>query len=83
MNCCLGGFLVSTPTAGQSLYGHNTGSSVFGINLEIFASANLIAYIYISQLSHVIGINNVIYICLALVVVSFPLVIVTKFQGPW
>jgi len=83
VNCCLGGFLVSTPTASQSLYGHNTGSTIYGIYLEMFGAANLVSYLYVSLLSHVIGFNNVIYVCLGMVVLAMPLVIMTKYQGPW
>lgn len=31
INCCLGGFMVSTPTAVHCLYGHKTGSNIYGI----------------------------------------------------
>ncbi len=83
INCCLGGFLVATPTGLQSLYGINTGSKIYAIYLVNFALANLLAWVFISQLSHIIGFNNVIYICLFMVVLTFPAVIIIKFQGPW
>ncbi len=83
INCCLGGYLVSSPTALLSLYGHTTGSNIYGVYWTVCGLANMTAYILVSQLSKVIGFDNVIYICLGVSVVSVPLVITTNFQGPW
>ncbi len=56
---------------------------MYAIYLVNFALANLIAWVCISQLSHIIGFNNIIYICLIMVVLAFPAVVIMKFQGPW
>jgi predicted MFS family arabinose efflux permease len=83
INCCLGGFLVTTPTSLLSIYGSTTGSNIFGLYWENFGIANLIGYVFISQLAKVIGFDGVIYVCLGMTVVALILVTFTKFQGPW
>jgi predicted MFS family arabinose efflux permease len=83
INCCLGGFLVVTPTGLQTIYGHTTGSKIYAVYMVNFALANFIAWVYISQLSNVIGFNNVIYICLFMMGIAVPVVVLIKFQGPW
>lgn len=49
----------------------------------MFGIANMIGYLFVSQLAQIIGFNGVIYVCLGMVLMSFPIVIITKFQGPW
>lgn len=83
VNCCLGGLLVATPTGLQSIFGITTGTKIYAVYMVNFGLANLIAWVYISQLSNVIGFNNVIYICLFMVVVDIPVIAMMKFQGPW
>lgn len=83
INVCLGGFLVTTPTSLQYIYGSTTGANIYGFVWQNFAFANFLGYIYVSQLSKVIGFNNVIYIALGMCVCTIPAVIFTKFQGSW
>lgn len=82
-NCCIGGYLVATPTATQNIYGEATGANIYGIYWCNFALANFLGYIYVSNLTKVIGFDNVIYICLGMTVIVIPFIIFTKFQGPW
>jgi hypothetical protein len=79
----LGGFLVSTPTSALCVYGPTTGANIYGILWDIFGFSNLLGYIFVSQLSQSIGFNNVIYVCLGMSILALPIVIFTKFQGPW
>lgn len=83
INCCLGGFLVSTPTSALCLYGPTTGANIYGILWDIFGFSNLLGYIFVSQLSKSIGFDNVIYVCLGMSILALPIVVFTKFQGPW
>lgn len=82
-NCVLGGFMVSTPTGLQSIYGHNIGSQIYSLYWESFAIGDLIAWVYGSQLTDDIGFNNIIYIVLGMLCLVYPIVFFTKFQGPW
>jgi hypothetical protein len=43
----------------------------------------MMGYLFVSQLAKAIGFNGVIYVCLGMVLVSFQMVIKTKYQGPW
>lgn len=47
------------------------------------ATANFIQYLFVSNLSKTIGFDNIIYICLGMACLAVPIVIFTKFQGPW
>jgi hypothetical protein len=79
----MGGFLVTTPTVALFIYGLQTGSNIYGIYWEAFGLANFVGYLYVSQLSKKIGFNGAIYTCLGMVSLAIPIVILTKFQGPW
>lgn len=80
INCCLGGFLVSTPTSLLSIYGPTTGANIYGIFWENFGIANMLGYIFVSQLSKSIGgFDSVIYVCLGMSCIAIPIVIFTKF----
>lgn len=83
INSCLGGLFVITPTASLSIYGSRTGTNIYGIYWSVFSIANFVGYIYVSQLSKLIGFDGTIYVCLGMVLCSIPLVYFTKFQGPW
>ena len=83
MNCCLGGYLVITPTFSQLVFGQETGSNIYGFYWETYSIANFIQYAFVSGLSSVIGFENVIYICTGMCVLAIPLVISTTWQGPW
>ena len=52
INCCLGGILVSTPTSLLSIYGPTIGAMIYGVFWEFFGIANMLGYIYVSQLSN-------------------------------
>ena len=77
--CCLGGFLVLTPTFLQIIFGEIVGPNIYGFFWEIFGLANLIQYAYVSGLSSKITFNNIIYICLGMTVISALLVIFGNF----
>lgn len=77
--CCLGGFLVLTPTFLQIVFGEVVGPNIYGFFWEIFGLANLVQYAYVSGLSNKITFNNVIYICLGMSVFSLILVIFGNF----
>ena len=83
MNSCLGGIFVITPTAALYIYGQQIGTNIYGIYWETFALSNFVGYLYVSQLSKVIGFDGIIYVCLGMVLIAIPLVLFTKFQGPW
>lgn len=83
LNCVLGGYMVGTPTGLQSIYGHNIGSQIYSIYWETFSIGDLIAWVYGSQLTNKIGFNNIIYIVLGMLCLAYPIIIFTKFQGPW
>lgn len=83
INCCIGGFLVMTPTFAQIVFGQVTGSNIYGFYWDCFAVANFIQYAYVSQLTDQISFDGIIYICLGMCVVAVPLVIFGKFKGPW
>lgn len=74
---------MTTPTVLQYIYGQRTGANIYGFFWENFALANLLSYIFVSQLAKVIGFNNIIYVTLAMCVVAFPTIILTTFQGHW
>lgn len=82
-NCCIGGFLVMTPTFLQLLFGERVGSNIYGIFWESFALANMLQYVYVSCVSPNISFNNVIYICLGMSIISLILVISGNFEAPW
>ena len=83
MNCCLGGYLVITPTFSQLVFGQETGSNVYGFYWETYSIANFIQFAFVSGLNDKIGFENIIYICMGMCVLSIPLVITTTWQGPW
>ncbi len=83
LNSCLGGLFVLNPTAALYIYGNKTGTNIYGIYWTVFSLANFLGYVFVSQLSIVIGFDNVIYICLGMVICSVPLVLFSTFQGPW
>lgn len=74
---------MTTTTVLQIIFGQKTGSNIVGFFWCAIATTNFIQYFYISNLSKTIGFDNIIYICLAMAAAAVPLVIFTKFQGPW
>ena len=83
MNCCVGGFQVTTPTVSQTIYGHRIGSQLYGFFWCCLALSNFISYLLVAYLSKQTGFDVVIYICLGMSMASIPIIIFTKFQGPW
>jgi hypothetical protein len=79
----LGGLFVITPTAALYIYGQQTGTNIYGIYWEVFGLANFVGYLYVSQLKKLIEFDGIIYTCLGMVSLAIPIVIFTKFQGPW
>lgn len=74
---------MTTPTVAQVIFGQKTGSNIYGFYWCAIALGNFIQYFYVSNLSKKIGFDNVIYICLGMAVCAIPIVLFTKFQGPW
>jgi hypothetical protein len=62
-NACLGAVLVVTPTMSMQVFGAKVGSEIYSFYWCSFATANLLSYVYVSQLTGLIGFNNVLYIC--------------------
>jgi len=83
INTCLGGLLVTTPTVVQTIFGQKTGSNIYGFFWCVIATGNWIQYFYVANLSYTIGFNNIIYICLGMGVLAFPILVFNNFQGPW
>jgi hypothetical protein len=81
--CCMGGYLVMTPTVLQSIFGQSIGSNLYGFFWEIFGLANLIQYVFVSTVSPKITFNGIIYICLGMTVLSLLLIIIGNFHAPW
>jgi hypothetical protein len=81
--CCMGGYLVMTPTVLQSILGQSIGSNIYGFFWEIFGLANLIQFAYVSGLSKSITFNGIIYICLGMTVFAGLLIVFGNFQAPW
>ena len=79
INCCLGGLQVTTPTVVQTIFGQKTGSNIYGFFWCVIATGNWIQYFYVANLSKTIGFDNIIYICLAMGAVSFPILIFNNF----
>ena len=75
--------MVTIPTLSQILYGQIIGSKVYGFFWNCVATANFIQFAYVKGLSPEIGFDNVIYICLGMCILAVPIVIFTKFEGPW
>jgi hypothetical protein len=75
--------MVTIPTLSQILYGQIIGSKVYGFFWNCVATANFIQFAYVKGLTPLIGFDNAIYICLGMSVLAVPIVIFTKFQGPW
>lgn len=55
MNCCLGGYLVITPTFSQLVFGQETGSNIYGFFWETYSIANFIQFAFVSGLNESIG----------------------------
>jgi hypothetical protein len=81
--CCLGGFLVSTPTFLQIVFGQVVGSNIYGLFWEVFGLSNLLQYAFVSGLSMKISFNGIIYICLGMASISAALVAFGNFEAPW
>ena len=83
MNCCLGGYLVITPTFAQLAFGPEVGSNIYGLFWEIYSTANFVQYFFVSTLTESIGFDNIKYICIGMALLAIPLVVCGKWQGPW
>lgn len=67
------------PTVTQAIYGQKIGSDIYGFYWKVIATANFMSYIFVSNLSTVIGFDFIIYICLGMAALAVPLVMFTKF----
>lgn len=83
INCCLGCFLVVTPTFAQIVFGQRTGSNIYGFYWSTFGVANFIAYAFVAGLIPYIEFDGVIYVCLGMCVLTIPMIVLGRFEGPW
>jgi hypothetical protein len=82
-NVCIGGILGTAPAFLQLVFGIKLGSHVYGFFWTVFSTANLLQYVYVSQLSQLITFDGIIYVCLGMCIVSGTLVITGNFEGYW
>ena len=82
-NSCLGGFLVLNITHSHIVFGIEVGSDLDLFYWSFFSFSNFIGYIYVSQLSKVIGFNNIYYICGGMNLVVYPLLFFFHFESKW
>lgn len=83
INLCLGGFLGTTPTFVQLVFGVKVGSNAYFFFWEIFGVSNMIQYAFVNGLAPKITFNGIIYICLGMSIFSGFLAIVSNFEAPW
>ena len=83
IHLCLGGFLVTTPTVVQIIFGQRTGSNIYGFFWCVISIGNWIHYFFVGHLEKLIGLNNIIEICLGMTVLTFFIFIFHSYQGPW
>lgn len=81
--CCMGGFLVATPTYLQIVFGQRVGSNIYGVFWEVFGLTNLLQYGFVSGVSSKITFDGIIYICLGMAVISLIIVIIADLEAPW
>ncbi len=74
---------MTTTTVLQIIFGQKTGSNIVGFFWCVIATTNFIQYFYVSNLTKTIGFDNIIYICLGMAAAAVPVMMLTKFQGPW
>jgi len=82
-NICIGGIFGTAPSFSQIVFGHKTGSNLYGFIFLAISTANFIAFGYVKGLSPTITFDGVIYIVLGMVVACIPLIVIPKFQGNW
>lgn len=83
INACVGGFLVVTPTVAMQIFGAKVGSDIYSFYWISYSVANFIGYLYVSQLSAIIGFNNVLYICAGMAGISVLIIIFYDFNHIW
>lgn len=82
-NSCLGGLLVITPTTCLQFYGSTIGAGIYSFYWLCFSLANFIGYLYVSQLSLLIGFPNVLYVTLGMNAVVLIIVASYRFEPKW
>jgi hypothetical protein len=82
-NFCIGGFLGTTTTLLQLVFGVKVGSAAYGVFWFVFSTSNFIQYIFVSSVASKITFDGIIYICLGMSVVALLFVIFGNFQAPW
>jgi hypothetical protein len=82
-NICIGGIFGTAPSFSQIVFGHKTGSNLYGFIFLAISTSNFIAFGYVKGLSTSIGFDSVIYIVLGMSIACIPLIIFSKFQGNW
>lgn len=83
IHLAMGGLQVMTPTVVHAIFGVKIGSNVNGFFWCSVSLGNWVGYLLVSNLSKTIGFNNIFYICLGMAVLSFPIFIFYRFEGPW
>lgn len=79
-NSCLGGFLVLNITHFHLVFGIQVGSDLDLFFWSFFSFSNFIGYFYVNFLTpEPLGFNNVFYICAAMNVVCYPLIMFFHF----
>jgi hypothetical protein len=83
VGCCMGGFLVMTPTVVQAIFGQLFGSQAYGLFWTCFGLANLTQYLFVNYLEFSITFNGIIYLCMVMLFVAGLVVVFGNFQAPW
>lgn len=83
VNSCLGGLFVVVPTMCLQIYGPVIGAGIYPFYWMCFSLANFIGYVFVSQLSKVIGLANVPYVTLGMAGVVLLIIPFFKFVGEW
>jgi hypothetical protein len=78
-NSCLGALFVVMPTVCLQIYGSVIGAGIYSFYWMCFALANFIGYLYVSQLSPLIGLPNVLYIAVGMAASVLLILIFFKF----
>lgn len=81
--CCFAGFVAFTPAFCQIVYGPIVGSKVFSMYAIILGLSNFLQFGLVLGLAPLITLNGVIYIVLAMSIISFFIIILYRFEAPW
>lgn len=82
-NACIGATFSLAPSFSQLVFGQRTGSNIYGLVFLAIASSNFIQFGFVKGLAPLITFNGIIYICLGMSALIIPIILFSKFQGPW